>query len=72
MEIVDIVKSFVEYGIFAGLFVYLFLKTQKGYKERENSYITVIYEYGEQLANNTQTLEKVCETLKDIKEELKK
>ena len=29
MQIVDIVKSFVEYGIFAGLFVYLFLKTQK-------------------------------------------
>lgn len=72
MELVDIVKSFIEYGIFAALFVYLFLKTQKDYKERENSYITVISEYGEQLANNTQTLEKVCETLEDIKEELKK
>lgn len=71
MELVDIVKSFIEHGIFAALFVYLFLKTQKDYKEREDSYITVISEYGEQLANNTQTLEKVCETLEDIKEELK-
>lgn len=71
MELVDIVKSFIEYGIFAALFVYLLLKTQKDYKEREDSYITVISEYGEQLANNTQTLEKVCETLEDIKEELK-
>lgn len=71
MELVDIVKSFIEYGIFAALFVYLLLKTQKDSKEREDSYITVISEYGEQLANNTQTLEKVCEALEDIKEELK-
>ena len=72
MELIDLVKSFLEYGIFAALFIYLFLSSQKKNESREQSYLTIIDSFGDKLSENTKTLEKIVGTLSEITEELKK
>lgn len=72
MEIIDVIKQFMEYGIFAGLFIYLFLSSQKRNTERESSYMEMIDSYSEKLENNTNVLKEVVNTLEIIKEEIKR
>lgn len=71
MDFIEIIKQFTEYGIFAGLFIYLFLSSQKRNDKRESNYVEIINEYSEKLENNTLVLKEVVETLDNIKEELK-
>lgn len=71
MDLIDAIKQFIEYGIFAGLFIYLFMYSQRRNEEREKTYTMMIEDYGAKLKDNTDTLKEVCNTLDRIKEELK-
>jgi septal ring factor EnvC (AmiA/AmiB activator) len=61
-----IILKFFDYGVFAVLFLYLFMYLLRTNKEREEKYINLIHE----LADKLDLLTDIADTLKALKRDL--
>lgn len=70
MELLDLIKEFSGYGIFAGLFIWHYTKSMQDSKERENKLYEQLDKYNDQLKHNTEVLQAINTDIKEIKDEL--